>query len=236
MSEKKYIKGNPSEVVKRFDNIHTITMRCPISDSGIIVFQKVLTSALSAYGDEYGNFHEIPVIDIYSAINETLNLCRISGITDNNKISIAFGCINSFKRLKYVSLNFTDNLDVLSAYETLERNEINCNEDHTNLLVTIYSIDVLEMNLSDMFSQEVIDIYNKTMIANGLMSNSYLKRDFYIKFEFEGYINFIGMIINNNLITLDNMDKNITEYFRLFPTFIEKQKPMIIISTNYSNL
>ena len=120
--------------------------------------------------------------------------------------------------------------------QLLERNEINCNEDHTNLLVTIYSIDVLEMNLSDMFSQEVIDIYNKTMIANGLMSNSYLKRDFYIKFEFEGYINFIGMIINNNLITLDNMDKNITDYFRLFPTFIEKQKPMIIISTNYSNL
>ena len=236
MSEYKYIKGVPTDVVKRFDNIHTITLRCPISDVGIKIFQKVLISNLAAYGDENNNFHEIPSIDMYNAITESLSLCRISGVEDTNKISIAFGCINSFKRLKYVSIAFTDSTDVLAAYCKLERNEVNCNEDQTKLLSTIYSIDVLELNLSNMFSQDIIDIYNKSMIVNGLMSNSYLKRDFYMKFGFDDYVTYIGMLIENNIISFDKMDKNIAEYFRLFPTFIEKQKPMIIISTNYREL
>ena len=62
----------------------------------------------------------------------------------------------------------------------------------------MYSIDAMEIYLGDMFEQEIIDLINKHLMSNEIISNSYLNRDFLIEFEFDEYISYINMFININ--------------------------------------
>ena len=89
------------------------------------------------------------------------------------------------------------------------------------------------MNLSDLFSQGIIDLINKVFICNGLMSNSYLERTFQLEFTYDEYVSFIDMFVNNNRPNLDALDANICDYFVLFPPLVKEQKPKIRILTNY---
>ena len=92
------------------------------------------------------------------------------------------------------------------------------------------------MILSDMFSQEVIDMINKVLIMDEIIPNSYFERKFTIDFKFDEYVGFMDAFLNNNVITLDLLDKNIGEYFRTFPQLIDEQKPDITLVTNYNEL
>ena len=71
---------------------------------------------------------------------------------------------------------------------------------------------------------------------NELMHNSYLKREFYLNFDYDGFTSFISMFIANNSVMLDSMDTYIVDYFRMFPVFIANQKPVIRIVTNYKEI
>ena len=46
MSDLRYTKGEPSEVVKRFDTIHSITLNCPICDNAIVMMKRVFAVSL----------------------------------------------------------------------------------------------------------------------------------------------------------------------------------------------
>ena len=136
-------------------------------------------------------------------------------------------------------MQLTENVQMLAN----ELDELNENNRQLNdkiikdeKLNNIYTIDILEMNLSNMFSQSVIDMYNKFMMSNGLMANSYLKRNFCTNFEFDGYTSFVDMFINNNLLFFEEIDSNVIDYFSKFPDFISNQKPIVRILTNYSEL
>ena len=93
------------------------------------------------------------------------------------------------------------------------------------------------MYLNDMFDQKVIDLINKHFIFNGIISNSYLERDFLIDFEFEEYISYINMFIDNNIDRLNMLDEDIADYLRIFPSIIgDIMKPNIKLYTNYRDI
>lgn len=234
MENSTYVKGNKEEVIKRFSQIHSVTLRCPINDDGVIFLRSRMITSFGSYLDGNGKFNKIPVSDFVNAFMNTLNFCKSKKVSVK-MLYIIIGCIQGFKNLKYISVEFTDDADVLKAYNDIQ-NKDNTDNEKVKMLKSIYDINVLEFNLSDMFSQEVIDFFNKCMMHNGLMSNSYLKREFYIDFDYDGYVAFMDMFLGNNGITFEEMDKNIIEYFRMLPVFIADQKPSILVITNYSDL
>ena len=98
----------------------------------------------------------------------------------------------------------------------------------------VYSIDALEMYLGDMFDQDVIDLINKHFIANEIISNSYLERDFLITFDFDEYVTYINMFVENNMERLSMYDSDIMDYLRVFPSIIgDMSRPDIRLYTNY---
>jgi GTP-sensing pleiotropic transcriptional regulator CodY len=143
--------------------------------------------------------------------------------------------MRSFENLKYVSIIFKDDDALQDLYKRLPYNDSNdSSTDVINELANIYSINVMEMYLNDMFDQKVIDLINKHFIFNGIISNSYLERDFLIDFEFEEYISYINMFIDNNIDRLSMYDNNIMDYLRVFPTIIgDISRPDIRLYTNY---
>ena len=98
----------------------------------------------------------------------------------------------------------------------------------------IYNVDVIEMNLSEMFSQMIIDMLNKIFICNEYLPNSYLDRKFMVDFQYDDYMAFMDMVINNNKEALDALDDKICDYFKSFPKLVMEQKPNIRLVTNYS--
>jgi hypothetical protein len=71
-------------------------------------------------------------------------------------------------------------------------------------------------------------------MSNGIISNSYLERDFLVTFEFEEYVSYINMFVENNIDRLSMMDEDIMAYLRVFPTIIgDISKPDIKLYTNY---
>ena len=134
-----------------------------------------------------------------------------------------------FSKLKYISFEFTDDKDIIDTYYSLLK------KSKKEVKKYIYNVDVLELNLSDMFSQFIIDILNKVLILNEIIPNSYLKRKFRLDFEYDEHMAFIDMFLNNNEQTFNKLDKNICDYFKTFPKLVQQQKPSIRIITNYSD-
>ena len=88
-----------------------------------------------------------------------------------------------------------------------------------------------------MFDQKIIDLINKHLMSNEIISNSYLERDFLIEFEFDEYVSYINMFINNNKDRLSMYDIDIMDYLRVFPSIIgDISKPNIKLYTNYSEI
>ena len=71
-------------------------------------------------------------------------------------------------------------------------------------------------------------------LANEIISNSYLERDFLIMFDFDEYISYINMFIDNNEDRLSMYDNDIMDYLRVFPTIVgDIARPNIRLYTNY---
>ena len=66
--------------------------------------------------------------------------------------------------------------------------------------------------------------------------NDYMKRRFYIDFEFDEYISFTDMIFSNNKELAKQMDANVINYLIMFPVVVVQSKPKIRIVTNYFDL
>ena len=153
-------------------------------------------------------------------------------------ICAMMGIVGTFENLKDVSVVFSDDIKLISSYEML--NDINSDgdvDDVINELTNVYSIDVVEMYLGDMFDQKIIDLINKHLMSNGIISNSYLERDFCIDFSFEEYISYINMFIENNIDKLNMYDEDIVDYLRIFPDIIgDINTPKIKLYTNYKEV
>jgi predicted CopG family antitoxin len=179
-------------------------------------------------------FLNIPAIDFFNVVLFSNKCCKEKNI-DTKYISAMMGIVGTFTNLKYISVAFRDDDELRDSYERLINIDDNsAANDVINELTNIYSIDVIEMYLGNMFDQEIIDLINKHLMINEIISNSYLERDFLIPFDFDEYISYINMFIDNNIDRLSMYDSDIVDYLRVFPSIIgDCFRPHIRLYTNY---
>ena len=220
-----YIKGNYEDIITRISQVHTITMFCPMSDHCVQGLKNTFEIMLAEYKKNEDYWENVPTIDALNAFifNDNMNKDYDSGI-----FSVIVSSLKMFNRLKRINFQFTDDEDILNSYKQIMKNNI---EGTTKY---IYNVDVIEMNLSEMFSQMIIDMLNRIFICNEYLPNSYLDRKFMVDFKYDEYMAFMDMFINNNKEKLDALDDKICDYFKSFPKLVIDQKPNIRIVTNYS--
>lgn len=228
-----YTKGDRDYVVKRCDSVHTITINCPLSDMGIKILRTNLVTVLSSYLDD-DKLRCVPVLDVFNVFMETLKTCKSEHIPFENLYSL-WGAIQTFKNLHYVNFNFTDDDELLEAYEFIRDSKSNVN-GCLEMIKRICTVDEIELVLSNLFDQDVIDMINKSLMFNGIIENSYMDREFLIMFEFDDYISYMNMFCENNAMRLSDMDTYIIDFLLLFPKIISDDKPTIRILTNYPDL
>ena len=220
-----YIKGNYEDIITRISQVHTITMFCPMSDHCVQGLKNTFEIMLAEYKKNEDYWENVPTIDALNVFifNDNMNRYYDSGI-----FSVIVSSLKMFNRLKRINFQFTDDEDILNSYKQIMKNNI---EGTTKY---IYNVDVIEMNLSEMFSQMIIDMLNRIFICNEYLPNSYLDRKFMVDFKYDDYMSFMDMVINNNKETLDALDDKICDYFKSFPKLVMEQKPNIRVVTNYS--
>lgn len=225
-----YTKGKKEDVISRIGQVHTITLFCPLQDFCVQELLYTFEIMLSDYKTGEDEWKGVPAIDALNAFLFTSSLQEVvSADVDKNIINIIMSSLKMFNRLKIINFKFTDDEEIWNTYNIILKRE------KEGIKKYIYNVDKVELNLSDMFSQRIIDLLNKVFICNELMSNSYLDRKFVLDFTYDEYKTFMEMFINNNSESFDTLDKNICEYFISFPKLIKEQKPKIRIITNYSN-
>jgi hypothetical protein len=228
-----YTKGNKDELTTRISQVHTITVFCPLQDYYVQLLRSVFLGMLPGYQVDENNWNDVPTIDalnafIYTAAYNQSFESDFDQEHSKDIIGLIVSSLKMFIKLKKINFQFTYDDDILQAYQMLLKKK------KTGIKKYIYKLEKLEFNLSDMFSQKIIDMLNKVMIYNELIPNSYLDRKFLLTFGFDEYVNFMNMFIGNNHGELNSLDENICDYFLKFPKLVDEQKPEIRISTNYS--
>ena len=236
---KKYTKGDKNAVVTRIDQVSSITLNVPTSDRGMDYLYDALISLCNHYVDENDGdkFLHIPAIDFYNIVIYVNKCCKEKEVNTDYIFSM-MGVMRTFEKLKYISIVFSDDAEVRDSYEILSNIESDGGvNDVIGELVNVYSIDTIDIYLVDMFDQKIIDLINKHFMSNGIISNSYLERDFLIEFKFDEYISYINMFIENNIDRLSMLDEDIMEYLRVFPSIVgDIAKPNIKLYTNYKEV
>lgn len=225
-----YTKGDRDDVLSRMNQVHTLTLFCPMNDECVQNLKSTIELMLPGYKVSDDEWKNIPAIDALSAFI-CCNVYQDSLDDDVNKdiLGMMVGSLRMFKRLKYISFNFTYDEEIENTYRLLIQKK------KEGIKKYIYNVDKLELNLADMFSQRIIDILNKVLMHNDQIPNSYLERKFLLDFSYDEYTSFMGMFLNNNKEELNQVDKNIYDYFTMFPKLIKEQKPNIRLITNYSD-
>jgi hypothetical protein len=233
---KKYTKGDKNAVVTRINQVSSITLNVPTSDSGMDYLYDALISLCNHYVDENDGdkFLYIPAIDFYNIVIYVNKCCEEKEVNTDYIFSM-MGVVRTFEKLKYISVVFSDDVGVRDSYEVLSNIDSDGGvNDVIGELANVYSIDTIDIYLVDIFDQKIIDLINKHFMSNGIISNSYLERDFLIEFEFDEYISYINMFIENNIDRLSMLDEDIMDYLRVFPSIIgDIAKPNIKLYTNY---
>ena len=234
---KKYTKGDKDNIVTRMGQVSCITLYAPTSERCMDYLYEGLVTLCNHYFDDGDLFSCIPAIDFYN-VALFANKCCEENEVDTKYIFAMISVIKSFSNLKYINIEFVDDNDLKESYEKI----INIEQDkYSNDLISelsnIYSIDILEMYLGDMFDQKIVDLINMHFMSNEIISNSYLEREFLIEFEFDEYVSYINMFINNNKERLSMYGDDIVDYLRVFPSIVgDISKPIIKLYTNYSEI
>lgn len=223
-------KGDVETVIGRVNQVHSITMYCPLLDQGSLTLMYILEIMMPSYKTGELSWNNISTIDAFTIFLRSISKCKIENI-NIDILSIIASVLKSFPKLKYINFKFSSSVDLLEKYyKILNGNE---QKDSTD---KIYKIEKIEMNLSEMFSQDIIDMYNKVLMIDGILPNSSIERKFLLNFTYDEYIGFMDMFLGNNGPALHQANRNICDYFRSFPTVIESHKPDIRIITNYEDI
>lgn len=237
---KRYTKGDKNNVVTRIEQVSDITIYIPALERCMDYLYDGLILLCNHYVNEDDDnvFSHIPAIDFYNVVIYVNKCCKENGV-EIDYISAMMNIVNTFSNLKHITVIFSDNIELNDSYKRM----VNINLDTYNKndvikeLRNIYSIDLIEMYLGDMFDQYIVDLINKSFISNGIISNSYLERDFFVTFEFDEYISYINMFVDNNIDRLSMLDEDIMDYLRVFPSIIgDLTKPNIKLYTNYREI
>ena len=215
---KRYTKGDKEKVITRIGQVSDITVCVPSTERCMDYLYDSLMLLCNHYVDESDGdlFFNIPYMDFYGVVLFTNKCCKENNV-DTKYISAMIGVVSTFTNLKYISVVFRDDANLIDTYERL----ININDS-----------DGIGNAIN-----ELTNIYSKHFIANEIISNSYLERDFLITFTFDEYISYINMFIDNNIDRLSMYDNDIMDYLRVFPSIIgDISKPDIRLYTNYKEV
>ena len=229
MDKSSFTKGDPKDILNRMDNVHTIEIYCPIKYYDVNMLQYYLEMFSADYRTEETLWTGVPAVDALRSFVIAYSACGDD--EDTSRLAIISGVLKSFNRLKYIDFKFVDTDEYDEVY--------NCKDflkDKSKNNMKIFKIKRMEFNLSDMFSQEIIDLFNKILMMNDIIFNDYLRRKFFIDFKYDEYVSFVSMMVSNNESSFDMMDENIRKYFTVFPEIIDEQKPDIRVITNYAEL
>jgi hypothetical protein len=232
---KKYIKGDKDIVLGRIGQVSDITIFVPSSERCMdYLYDALMELCINCVDDDNESFSHIHAIDFYNVILFVNKCCKENNVNINYIVTI-MGIMRSFDNLKYVNVVFKNDIKLRESYEKIINTKSNVNEnDVMNELTNIYSINMLDIYLGNMFNQDIIDFINKHFISNGIISNSYLERQFLLTFKFDEYVSYINMLIDNNIDRLSMCDGDIIDYLRVFPSIIcDISKPDINLYTNY---
>lgn len=228
LPNKFFTKGDNEDVLSRIGQVHTLTMYCPLNDMCVLNLKSTFMVMLAQYQVDENLWKGVPTIDaLNSFIVAAAFQDNFGGDADKGIMGVIVSSLKMFRKLKIINFQFTDDLEIENTYQILLKKK------KEEVKKYIYKVEKIEMNLSDLFSQNVIDIINKVFILNEIIPNSYLERKFLIDFKYDDYVSFMEMFINNNQENLNTLDRHICEYFNKFPKLIKEQKPDIRILTNY---
>ena len=233
----KYTKGDKNEVLTRISQVSDITVNVPYGERCVdYLYDSLMTLCYHYIDDDDGDrFLLIPAIDFYNVVIFVNKCCEEKNI-GSEYISAMMGIVGTFSNLKYITIRFSDDDELKQSYVKLINAESN-NGDLINELSNIYSINALSIYLGDMFDQDIVDLLNKHFMSNGIIPNSYLEREFLIMFNFDEYISYMNMFVDNNIDRLSMCDIDIIDYLRVFPNIIgDMSKPCIMLYTNYREI
>ena len=171
---KKYTKGDKNKVVTRINQVSSITVNVPTSDRSMDYLYDALISLCNHYVDENDGdkFLNIPAIDFLNVVIYVNKCCEEKEINTDYIFSM-MGVIRTFEKLKYISIVFSDDVKLRDSYEILSN--IDSNDDGMdniiNELTNVYNIDVIELYLIHMLDQDIVDLINKHLMANGIILN-----------------------------------------------------------------
>lgn len=236
---KKYVKGDRDKVLTRMNQVSDITLYVPTHERCMdYLYDGLITLCYHYLDDNDGDtFLSIPNIDFYNIMLYVNKCCEENDISAEY-IYAMMSIIGTFPNLKYISVVFSNDDELNESYKKIINiDQNNFTSEDIKELINVYSIDAMEIYLGDMFDQEIVDFINKHFISNDIISNSYLERDFLITFEFDEYISYINMLVENNIDRLSMYDNDIADYLRVFPTIIgDISKPDIRLYTNYKDI
>lgn len=222
-----YVKGEREKILSRMDAVHSMTMFCPVNFDSLDCLKYCFGIICPQYKTDGDKWIDVPCADALKAFLVAVNSL---GMDNSYPIDVISGVLKTFSRLKYIDFEFIDDKDLMKSFDYKT-----WSTDKT-IYRKIYRIKKLEFNLSDMFSQKIIDIYNKVLMMNEIIPNSYLDRKFEIDYSYDEYISYMDMFIGNNSSSFNMIDKDICDYFISFPEVIIEHRPDIKVITNYSQL
>ena len=99
-----YTKGNPVEVITRIDQVHTITMYCPLDDICIQNLKDCLETLLPKYMVDDLTWTGVPAIDALNAFVLRASYQQQMNIeADKEIISLVVSSLKMFPKMKKIN-------------------------------------------------------------------------------------------------------------------------------------
>ncbi len=178
----------------------------------------------------------IPCIHSNDALNIILgcfNYCHeIEG--DTTVLTSILSVMNTFRNMRTISFTFSYDESLMDEYRKVVDTEYK--GDKKESFNKIYDVTEMEIHLSDSLDRKIVDFLNRMFIFYGYIPNDYMKRRFYIEFEYDEYVNFMEMVFSNNKELAPQLGQNVVNFLILFPVIVMESKPKIRLVTNYYDL
>lgn len=223
-------------VYDRMLQVYEINLNIPMEDKGSKVFYNSLLENIKIFPIINENKKILEGIHSNDVVNVLINCfdyCHEKDY-DTTVLTSVLSVFNTFRNLRYVTFTFIEGSNLLENFMTIADSEYE--GDKGKIFNDIYDIKRMEVHLCDTLDRNVVDFLNNMFIFYGYIPNDYMKRRFYIDFEFDEYCSFIQMIFSNNNELVKQIGTNVVNYLMLFPTIVIQNKPRLRIVTNYFDL
>ena len=227
---------NDVNVYQRMLQVYKLTLNVSLCDEATKVFYNSLIENLGIHPTFYTEKRclcDIHANDVINVLMECFEYCSEKEYETNILTSVL--CIfDTFKNLRLISFDFFEDDDLVDVYKNIINVEYK--GDKSSLFNKIYNIDEIEIHLCDSLDKNIVDFLNNMFMFYGYIPNDYMKRRFFIDFEFDEYISFIQMIFSNDKDLATQMGVDVINHLIMFPVVVIQNKPKIRIVTNYFDL